>query len=215
MKYILFLFALLLCLAPTLSAQKINRWLPVTYSNRVPVNSPSLIESHLWFNATNSTLYGYDRATAEWSAMSKKAAYGEMSISNDTSTLSFTNTTPAAIGGLTAGPTSDFTLTTDSTLRYDGATAGVFRANYSASISFAEVGIMTGYIKVGTSIVYPSRFRQTITTLTTERNNVGGTALITLNPGDVLKVVFAPGTHTGTDVLTVYECNLNLVQVNN
>lgn len=74
---------------------------------------------------------------------------------------------------------------------------------------------MTGYIKVGTSIVYPSRFRQTITTLTTERNNVSGTALITLNPGDVLKVVFAPGTHTGTDVLTVYECNLNLVQVNN
>lgn len=98
MKYILFPFALLLCLAPALSAQKINRWLPVTYSNRVPVNSPSLIESHLWFNATNSTLYGYDRSTAEWSAMSKKAAYGEMSISNDTSTLSFTNTTPAAIG---------------------------------------------------------------------------------------------------------------------
>jgi len=187
----------------------------VTYSNRVPVNSPTLTESHLWFNATNSTLYGYDRATAGWSAISKKAAYGEMSISNDTSTLSFTNTTPAAIGGLTAGPTSDFTLTTDSTLRYDGATAGVFRATYSTSFSFAEVGIMTGYIKVGTSIVYTSRFRQTITTLTTERNNVSGTALITLNPGDVLKVVFAPGTHTGTDVLTVYECNLGLVQVNN
>jgi len=148
MKYIFLLIALLLCLAPTLSAQKINRWLPVTYSNRVPVNSPTLTESHLWFNATNSTLYGYDRATAGWSAMSKKAAYGEMSISNDTSTLSFTNTTPAAIGGLTAGATSDFTLTTDSTLRYDGATAGVFRATYSASISFAEAGIMTGYISV-------------------------------------------------------------------
>lgn len=44
---------------------------------------------------------------------------------------------------------------------------------------------------------------------------MSGTALITLNPGDVLKVVFAPGTHTGTDVLTVYECNLNLVQANN
>ena len=206
---------MLLCLAPTLSAQKINRWLPVTYSNRVPVNSPTLTESHLWFNATNSTLYGYDRVTAEWSPMSKKAAYGEMSISNDTSTLSFTNTTPAAIGGLTAGATSDFTLTTDSTLRYDGATAGVFRATYSASISFAEAGIMTGYISVGTTAQTRTRFRQTITTLTTERNNVSGTALITLNPGDVLKVVFAPGTHTGTDVLTVYECNLNLVQANN
>ena len=215
MKNILLLFALLICLVSSLSAQKINRWLAPAYSNRVPVTAPALTESHLWFNATNSTLYGYDRSTAEWTGYAKKGAYGEMSISNDTSTLSFTNTTPAAIGGLTAGPLSDFTLTTDSTLRYDGPTAATFRASYSASISFAEAGIMTGYITVGTTAQLRTRFRQTITTLTTERNNVSGTALVTLNPGDVLKVVFAPGTHTGTDVLTVYECNLGLVQVNN
>lgn len=215
MKKILLLLALVISVASGLSAQKINRWMAPAYSNRVPTSAPSLTESHLWFNYTNSTLYGYNRTNAEWTAFSQKAAYGEMSISNDTSTLSFTNTTPAAIGGLTAGPLSDFTLTTDSTLRYDGAVRGTFQVIYSASISFAEAGVMTGYIKAGTTILYRTRFRQSITTATTERNYVGGTALVELYPGDVLKVVFAPGTHTGTDALTVYECNLGVVQVNN
>lgn len=212
MKKLIFLFCLMLSFFA--QAQRITRILPVPYSTRVPSNVPKAADSRLWFNTTNSKLYGFDWDTQEWAPYSKEAAYGEISISNDTSTLSYAGTTPAAIGGLTSGPLSDFSITNDSTLTYDGAAAGLFRISYTASISFGEAGIMTGYVKVGSTILYRTRFRQTVTTATTERLNVMGSCLYTLNPGDIIRVVFAPGTHTGTDVLTVYELNLNLEQVN-
>ena len=72
---------------------------------------------------------------------------------------------------------------------------------------------MTGYIQINSSPVLRSRFRQTVTTVTAERVNAAGSCLVTLNPGDVLKFMFK-SAHTGTDVLTVYEFNLNAEQVN-
>lgn len=196
-------------------AQRVSRTAPIDYSTRVPVNTPSAIRSQLWYNTMTSKLYGYDTGTGEWGEYAKVAAYGEISISNDTATLSFAGTTPAAIDEMTTGPyLSDFTFTNDSTLTYAGAAAGKFKISYSTSFSFAEAGIMTGYVKVGSTIQYRTRFRQTVTTATSERLNAAGSCITTLTPGDVIRFVFAPGTHTGTDVLTVYEMNLNIQQIN-
>lgn len=211
MKQLLFLFAFLMAFGA--SAQRITRSNAVDYSTRIPANIPSLVKSQLWFNTTTSQLYGFDRTTSEWGAYSKVAAYGEMSISNDTATFSFTASNAAAIDELTTGLMSDFTLTTDSTMTYSGAAAGVFRLNYSTSFSFAEAAIMTGYVQINSTPVLRSRFRQSITTITTERVNAAGSCIVTLNPGDVLKFMFK-SAHTGTDVLTVYEFNLNAEQVN-
>lgn len=213
MKNAIIFMALMAIASITATAQKVSARLPVDYSTRVPSNVPTLFKTHLWFNTTNSDLYGYDRTTNEWGAYSKKAAYGEMSISNDTSTFSFTASNAAAIDELTAGQMSDFSLTTDSTMTYNGAAAGVFRINYSASFSFAEAVIMTGYIQINSTAILRSRFRQTVTTLTTERLNVAGSCIVTLSPGDVIKFMFK-SAHTGTDVLTVYEFNLNAEQIN-
>lgn len=194
-------------------AQKVSSRQPIDYSTRVPVGAPTIMRSHAWFNTTNSKLYGYDRTTSEWSPYSKESAYGEMSISNDTATFSFTASNAAAIDELTTGLMSDFTLSTDSTMTYSGAAAGVFRINYSASFSFAEAAIMTGYVQINSTAVLRSRFRQTVTTLTTERLNVAGSCIVNLSPGDVIKFMFK-STHTGTDILTVYEFNLNAEQIN-
>lgn len=211
MKNIILFFALFLVFS--LNAQRVNRSEAVDYSTRVPANIPSLVKSQIWFNTTNSTLYGFDRATQEWSEYSKKSAYGEISISNDTSTFSFTASNAAAIDELTTGLVSDFLVTTDSTMTYTGAAAGTFQLNYSTSFSFAEAAIMTGYIQINATPVLRSRFRQTVTTLTTERLTASGSCIVTLQPGDVLKFMFK-SSHSGTDVLTVYEFNLNAAQIN-
>lgn len=195
------------------SAQKVTRSTAIDYSTRVPVNIPSLVKSQIWFNTTNSAMYGFDRATQEWGEYSKKAAYGEMSISNDTSTFSFTASNAAAIDELTTGLVSDFLVTTDSTMTYTGAAAGVFSLEYSTSFSFAEAVVMTGYIQINSTPVLRSRFRQSVTTVTSERLTASGSCIVTLQPGDVIKFMFK-STHTGTDVLTVYEFNLNAEQIN-
>jgi hypothetical protein len=213
MKKIFFLLAFAFAFFGNIEAQKISRWLPPAYSTRVPTASPTLMQSHLWFNTTNSELYGYDRTTAEWGQYAKKPAYGELSISADTATFSFTASNAAAIDELTAGLLSaDFAVNTDSTITYNGAANGIFRINYSASFSFAEAVVMNGYVQVGTSPVTRSKFRQTVTTATVERNSVAGSCIVQLAPGAVLKFMFQ-SAHTGTDVLTVYEFNLNLVQI--
>lgn len=214
MKKIFFILAFATAFFSTINAQIVNRWISTAYSTRVPTNTPTLQNSHVWYNTTNSTLYGYNRTTSEWTPFSKQAAYGEISISSDTATLSFAGTTPAAIDELSAGPLSDFSFTNDSTLTYDGAQAGVFHLSYSTSFSFAEAGIMNGYIKIGSSIVTRSKFRQSVTTATSERVNAAGSCIVSLSPGDIIRFVFAPSTHTGTDVLTVYELNLNARQIN-
>lgn len=210
----LLIFIILAIASFSAGAQKVERYLTLPYSNRIPATVPSVAASQLWYYTGNSDLYGYDKSTQEWGIYSKQSAFGEIRISNDTATLSFTNTTPAAIDELSTGLMRDFTFTNDSTITYSGPKVGYFRVAYSTSFSFAEAGIMTGYAKVNSTIIYQTRFRQTVTTATSERLTAAGSGIVQLYPGDIIRFVFAPGSHTGTDVLTVYEMNLNIEQIN-
>jgi len=213
MKKILFLAVFAFAFF-TAQAQTPLRWGMVPYGKVTPNSNPKLVESQLWYSTNTSSLYNYNRLTAQWEAFANKSAYGEMSISNDTSTISFTNTTALPIQDLTVGPISGFSMVSDSVLRYDGYEARTFSVNYSATIMFAEAAnIITGYVEVSGTANQRTKFRQT-QTLTTENETVGGTALITLQPGALIRFMFAPSTHTGTDVLTIYQFNLNLVEVN-
>lgn len=195
-------------------AQKIDTRVLVPQSKRAPITAPKIADPQVWFNTTTGDLYTYRRSTAEWRTVANTPSYAEMSISNDTSTISFAATTAAPIQDLTVGPISGFTMVSDSVLQYDGDVAAVFRVNYSATILFAEAAnLIRGYVEVNGTQDTRTAFRQT-TTLTTENETVGGTALITLNPGALVRFMFFPSTHTGTDVLTIPNFNLNLVQVN-
>jgi len=210
----IFLFAFLLVSFFTVSAQKIDRWGQVPYSGRVPTGDPKITEAQVWFNVGAGDLYTYNRNTGDWSALARKSAYAEMSISNDTSTISFAATTAAPIQDLTVGPISGFTMVSDSLLRYDGEVAAVFQVSFSGSILFAEAAnIIRGYVEVNGTEQTRARFRQTMT-LVTENETVAGSALLTLNPGALVRFMFVPSTHTGTDILSIYQFNLNLVQVN-
>lgn len=213
MKKIFALLAFLVCFATTYS-QTAARWGMVPYGKPVPYSNPKLAESQLWYSTNESNLYGYNRLTARWEAYAQKSSYGEMSISNDTSTISFAATTAAPIQDLTAGPLSGFSMVSDSVLRYDGYEARTFSINYSATILFAEAAnIITGYVEVNGSQSTRTKFRQT-QTLVTENETVGGTALVTLQPGALIRFMFQPSAHTGTDILTIYQFNLNVVEVN-
>lgn len=213
MKQALFI-AILLASFFTATAQKVDRWGQVPYSGRVPTNTPKFSEAQIWLNTSAGDMYTYTRSTGEWNALAKQSSYAEMSISNDTSTISFAATTAAPIQDLTVGPISGFTMISDSLLRYDGAEAAVFQVGFEASIMFAEAAnIIRGYVEVNGTEQTRARFRQT-TTLTTENETVAGSALVTLNPGALIRFMFQPSTHTGTDVLTIYQFNLNLVEIN-
>lgn len=213
MKKVLFLAVFALSFFTT-TAQTALRWGMVPYGKVTPYSNPKVAESQLWYSTNESSLYNYNRLTARWEAFANKSSYGEMSISNDTSTISFTNTTALPIQDLTAGPLSGFSMVSDSVLRYDGYEARTFSVNYSATIQFAEAAnIIIGYVEVNGTANQRTKFRQT-QTLTTENETVGGTALITLQPGALIRFMFAPSAHTGTDILTIFQFNLNLVEVN-
>jgi len=213
MKKLLFIFSILV-FAATTQAQKIDFWGQIPYSKQAPRSTPKVYESQFWFNTTNSTLYTFNRQTKEWESKANKPQYAEMSISNDTTSISFAATTPAPVEELTAGLMSGFSMVSDSALRYDGLAAGTFTINYSFSVSFAEAAnILNGYPVINTTPVLRSKFRQTAT-LTTDRVQVSGTGIISLTPGQTVRFLFFPSTHTGTDVLTIYEANVNLVQLN-
>lgn len=206
--------AMFFCLMSAAEAQKTYNIWPIKYGRAVPSFTPRLNENHTWYNTTRSRLSLYNRISEEWEDVSTKASYAEMSISNDTSTISFTNTTALPIEDLTAGPMSGFTRVSDSLLRYDGAETAVFRVSYSATIGFAEAAnLIRGYVDINGSQATRTAFRQTVT-LTTEFQNVGGTALVSLAPGSLIRFMFFPSTHTGTDVLTIPNFNLNFTEVN-
>lgn len=214
MKKILFLIAFSLSFL-SVEAQKVDALHPVKYSKKDPVVAPKSWEGHLWFNTTTSHLFKYNRTEKNWEDEDQwlGLSYGEMSIANDTSTISFTNTTALPIQDLTAGPLKNFTMVSDSVLQYDGARTAVFSVNYSAVISFAEAAnLVRGYVEIDGSQNTRTAFRQTMT-LTTENETVGGTALVSLAPGALIRFMFFPGTHTGTDVLTIPNFNLNLTEV--
>lgn len=213
MKKILFLIAFAFAFFNA-EAQKIDTRVLLPQSKRAPVTAPKIADPQVWFNTTSGDLYTYRRSTAEWRAVATQPAYAEMSISNDTSTISFAATTAAPIQDLTVGPVSGFTMVSDSVLQYDGDVAAVFRISYSSSILFAEAAnIIRGYVEVNGSESTRTKFRQTMT-LVTENEMVSGTALVMLNPGALVRFMFQPSTHTGTDILTIYQFNLNIVQVN-
>lgn len=213
MKKILFLIAFAFAFFSA-EAQKIDTRVLLPQSKRAPITAPKIADPQVWFNTTTGDLYTYRRSTAEWRTVAAAPAYAEMSISNDTSTISFAATTPAPIQDLTVGQISGFTMVSDSVLQYDGDVAAVFRISFEASILFAEAAnIIRGYVEVNGTEQTRARFRQTMT-LVTENETVAGSALVTLNPGALVRFMFQPSTHTGTDVLTIYQFNLNLVQVN-
>ncbi len=210
MKHLIFFFLLF---SFSLSAQKIDRWGPIPYSKQAPTKTPKLFESQVWYNTTNSTLSVYDRTNADWDDLQNtEFSYGEMSISNDTTSLSFAATTALPVKELTVGLIEGFTMLSDSALRWDGATAK-FLLHYHATVSFAEAAnIINAYPVIGTTPVYRARSRQTAT-LVADRVNLSGSSLITLTQGQTVRLMFVPSTHTGTDVLTVYECGLSLTQL--
>ena len=198
----------------TLEAQKVYRTFETKYGKGDPVFSPRENENHQWFNTTNSKFSLYNRTEAAWEHVSTKADYAEMSISNDTSTISFAATTPAVLQDLTAGPISGFTMISDSLLRYDGLETAVFSVSYSSSISFAEAaGLINMYVEVNGTENKRTHVRQS-TTLTTEKESISNSALISLSPGALVRVMVVPATHTGTDIFTAFEFNLNLREVN-
>ena len=210
MKHLIFFF---LFFSFSLSAQKIDRWGPIPYSKQAPTKTPKVTDSQVWFNNTTSTFSIYDRTNAEWDDLQTVGiAYGEMSISNDTTTLSFAATTALPVEELTVGLIDGFTMLLDSALRWDGATAK-FLLHYHATVSFAEAAnILNAYPVIGTTPVYRARSRQTAT-LVADRVNLSGSSLITLTQGQTVRLMFVPSTHTGTDALTIYECGLSLTQL--
>lgn len=210
MKHLIFFFLLF---SFALSAQKIDRWGPIPYSKQVPTKTPKVTDSQVWYNTNTSTFSIYDRANAEWDDLQTTGiSYGEMSISNDTTSLSFAATTALPVEELTVGLIDGFTMLSDSALRWDGATAK-FLLHYHATVSFAEAAnILNAYPVIGTTPVYRARSRQTAT-LTADRVNLSGSSLITLTEGQTVRLMLVPSTHTGTDALTVYECGLSLTQL--
>ena len=197
------------------SAQKVYYKYPVDYTKQEPTHTvtlPSSKDNKLKFYGNN--LYLYDNVDLTYRKVAKVPFYAEMSISNDTSTVTFAATTPTVLQDLTAGPISGFTMISDSLLRYDGNESGVFRVSYSASLSFTEAAnILNGYVQVNGVEVTRSRFRQTATTANTERINIAGSFLTTLAPDALLRFMLVPSTHTGSDDILVYQFNLNIVQL--
>ena len=206
---------MLLTLALSMSAQRVKFKFPVDYLRQEPSASltlPRSTEPQLKFFSNN--LYTYNTVELAYQRFAKVPAYAEMSISNDTSTVSFAGTTATVLQDLTTGPKSGFTLISDSLLRFDGNATGTFRIEYSASLSFTEAAnIVNGFVQVNGSEVTRSRFRQTVTTANTERINVAGSFITTLAPDALVRFMLVPSTHTGSDDILVYQFNLNIVQL--
>lgn len=207
---------MLLTLALSMSAQRVKFKFPVDYLRQEPSASltiPRSTEPQLKFFSNN--LYTYNTVELAYQRFAKVPAYAEMSISNDTSTVTWASGTAATvIQDLTVGPIRGFTMISDSLLRFDGNATGVFRVSYSLSMSFTEAAnIINGFIQVNGSEVTRSRFRQTVTTANTERINVAGSFIVSIPADGLVRIMVQPGTHTGSDDLLVYQCNINLVQL--
>ena len=216
MKKYLFLisFTIAFLMATNASAQTPARWGSIPYGNAIPTYHPKVQESQFWYNLVNSTLYQYNRLTALWEPMARRSKYGEMSLATGTTTISFAATTAAPVENLTVGPISGFSMVSDSVLRYTGTEAKTFSVNYSISMSFAEAAnLITGYVEVNGTESARTKFKQTLT-LTTETETVGGTAILVLQPGALIRFMCAPASHTGTDILTISQFNLNIQEVN-
>lgn len=203
--------AIFCCLTMTGMGQAVSFYLPVTYSKYAPVKAPKSGASNLWFNTSNSSLYRYVK-DAGWENLNAPS-HAEFGISNDTLSISFAATTADTLQGMTAGSLSGFTLSSDGgVLTYGGARAKTFLVNYSASFTFAEAVVVSSYLVRSGTIIYPTKTR-VLGATAGNMVSVSGTAIVSLSPGQTLSLFFVPGTHTGTDALTVYEANVTLTQL--
>ena len=216
MRHLFFSVFFMLALVFSMQAQRVKDRFPVDYLRQEPSKTltiPKDNENKLKYFGND--LYSYSTVELDYQRYAKVPNYAEMSISNDTSIITWASgTTAAVIQDLTAGPLRGFTLVSDSLLKYTGKASGVFRISYNASFSFTEASnIINGFVQVNGSEATRSRFRQTITTASTERENVAGSCIVTLAPNALVRFMFQPSTHTGSDDLNVYQFNLNIVQL--
>lgn len=207
------LFLLVLGLLPFLgSAQKVDYRIPISYSKVNPTLTPTAVKSAFWYNTATGILWKYNKSTAAWEVFETQD-YAEMAISNDTLSLSFAGTTPDTLLGMTATQLSGFTLSANGgVLTYTGIETKKFLLTYSTSFTFAEASVVNAYIVRSGTILYPTRTRNLPATAGNTVNSAGN-AIVTLTAGQTLALFFVPGTHTGTDALTVYEANLSLVEI--
>lgn len=215
MKQIIFIFAIIaaaLCPTGNVQAQTISSKHPVAYSTSNPSAAPNGSRpQQLWLNTETGILYAWDKSARAWFRQNNDY-YGEIGIEQDTLTLSFAAVTPDTLEGLTAGLLHGFSMGGDHSLIYTGARQGRFLLNYSVSFTFSEAGTLTSYVKVNTDIEYKSRRRQIVATAGNVVT-VSGSCIVTLNTNDKVSLWFFPTAHTGSDDLTVYECNLALTQL--
>jgi hypothetical protein len=214
MKKVILLLSFFCLLYTATQAQSIKFWGMIPYSVSVPTNNPSATGAHIWYDQTRNDLFIYDRTHREWAALAKAPAYGEISLSNDTSSLSFAATTALPVEDLTAGLMNDFSLVGDSALRYNGYRTKVFRVNYSATVQFAEAAnTIFMYVDLSGTPALRSRQRQTLA-LTTDKGNIAGSCIVSMSTGQTLRLMTAPTAHTGTDIALIVEANLNVEQLN-
>lgn len=211
MKKLFFLFAFAFSFL-SLKAQKVDFKQPISYSKLNPTKTPTAAQSAFWYNTATGVLWRYDKTTAAWVTYEDQN-YAELTISNDTLSISFAGTTPDTLEGFTASNLSGFTLDTDGgVLTYTGTETKKFLLTYSVSFTFAEAVVMNAYIQKSGSIVYPTRTRNLPATAGNTVNSAA-TAIITLTAGQTVSLFFVPVTHTGTDALTVYEAGVTLVEI--
>jgi hypothetical protein len=212
----LFLILMLAFTWSAVSAQRVKFKFPIDYLRQEPSHTltiPRSTEPQLKFY--NNNLYTYNTTELVYQKFAKRPAYAEMSISNDTSTVTFAGTTATVLQDLTVGPKSaEFTMISDSVLQFTGNATGVFRISYSLSMSFTEAAnIINGFIQVNGTEAPRSKFRQTITTANTERVNVAVSFIVSLPADALVRLMLQPSTHTSSDDILVYQANINIVQL--
>jgi len=210
------LFTLITCMlmVGSVAAQQIKFLQPLPHRTVDATVKPSFAKPHVSVNMETGTLQVYSRNDAAWSDVQTVGsnAYGEMYIA-DTCAMSFAATTALPIERLTGGLLQDFVMVSDSVLKYTGADTKVFRVSYSVSLSFSEANnILSGYVIIGSTAQTKSRFKVTATTIN-ERYVVSGSALISLAQNETVRVMLVPSAHTGTDIITVRDGNINIVEV--
>lgn len=194
------------------TAQKVNYRIPISYSKVDPTNVPTAVQSAFWYNTVSGVLWKYDKTETAWTEYNSRL-YAEMGISNDTLSISFAGTTADTLEGFTSGSLSGFTHNSEGgVLTYTGLHTKKFLLTYSASFTFAEAVPVWAYIvQSGTSKLL-SRTRALPATAG-NTVNVSGQTILTLTTGQTVALFFVPTTHTGTDVLTVYEGNVTLTEI--
>lgn len=211
MKNLIFFFAFSF-FAVAVNAQKIDFKQPINYSKVNPAKVPTAAQPAFWYNTATGVLWNYDKTAAAWVEYLSRS-YGEMGISNDTLSISFTDTTPDTLEGFTSGSLSGFTHNSEGgILTYTGARTKTFLATYSASFTFAEAVPVWAYLVQSGTNKLLSRTRALPATAG-NTVSVSGQTIVTLATGQTLALFFAPTTHSGTDALTVFEANVTLVEI--